>query len=127
MSERGQFRGGRGGNRGDKRGGRGDHAGRGGHAQGAAEKKKENILDLTKYMDKEITVKFSVIGSLKGYDQLMNLVLDNVREITRDEEGNTSTRSLGLLVARGTLLVLISPMDGSEEIANPFVQADDDE
>lgn len=44
-----------------------------------------------------------------------------------DDEGNTSTRSLGLLVARGTLLVLISPVDGSEEIENPFVQADDDE
>ena len=75
----------------------------------------------------------------------MNLVLDNVKEITRgkayqlivfhtiiltivaDEEGNMSTRSLGLLVARGTLLVLISPVDGSEEIENPFLQADDDE
>ncbi|KAF2216446.1 hypothetical protein CERZMDRAFT_33603, partial [Cercospora zeae-maydis SCOH1-5] len=68
-----------------------------------------------------------VTGTLKGYDQLMNLVLDDVKETTRDEEGNTSTRSLGLLVARGTLLVLISPMDGSEEIANPFMQADDDE
>lgn len=44
-----------------------------------------------------------------------------------DDEGNTSTRSLGLLVARGTLLVLISPVDGSEEIENPFVQADDDD
>lgn len=44
-----------------------------------------------------------------------------------DDEGNTSTRSLGLLVARGTLLVLISPVDGSEEIENPFLQADDDE
>lgn len=59
MSERGQFRGGRGSGRGDRRGGRGDHAGRGGHAQAAPEKKKENILDLTKYMEKEITVKFS--------------------------------------------------------------------
>ena len=44
-----------------------------------------------------------------------------------DEEGNMSTRSLGLLVARGTLLVLISPVDGSEEIENPFVQGDDDD
>lgn len=83
-------------------------------------------------------------GTLKGYDQLMNLVLDNVKEMTRgmfvihvtrrfhtdsqsDEEGNTSSRNLGLLVVRGTLLVLISPLDGSEEIANPFVQADDDD
>lgn len=44
-----------------------------------------------------------------------------------DDEGNTSTRSLGLLVARGTLLVLISPVDGSEEIENPFLQGEDDE
>lgn len=43
-----------------------------------------------------------------------------------DDEGNTSTRSLGLIVARGTLLVLISPLDGSEEIANPFNNQDED-
>jgi len=67
-----------------------------------------------------------VQGTLKGFDQLMNLVLDNVKEHMRDEEGETTTRDLGLLVARGTLLVLISPMDGSEEIANPF-NAEDDE
>lgn len=39
-----------------------------------------------------------------------------------DDEGNETTRDLGLVVARGTLLVLISPVDGSEEIANPFAQ-----
>ncbi|KAK3075417.1 U6 snRNP-associated protein Lsm7 [Teratosphaeriaceae sp. CCFEE 6253] len=132
MSERGNFRGGRGGNRGDRGGrGGGERGGRGGSQAQGAERKKENILDLTKYMDKEIMVKFNggreVTGTLKGYDQLMNLVLDNVKEVTRDDEGNTSSRSLGLLVARGTLLVLISPVDGSEEIENPFVQADDDE
>ena len=43
-----------------------------------------------------------------------------------DDEGNESTRSLGLIVARGTLLVLISPLDGSEEIANPFQQDQED-
>lgn len=31
-----------------------------------------------------------------------------------------------MLVARGTMLVLISPMDGSEEIANPFLQEDEE-
>ncbi|KAK0254512.1 U6 snRNP-associated protein Lsm7 [Friedmanniomyces endolithicus] len=135
MSERGNFRGGGGGGRGNRgdRGGRGggERGGRGGSQAQGGDRKKENILDLTKYMDKEIMVKFNggreVTGMLKGYDQLMNLVLDNVKEVTRDDEGNTSSRSLGLLVARGTLLVLISPVDGSEEIENPFVQADDDE
>lgn len=62
MSERGQFRGGRGGGRG--RGGGGDRGGRGGHhgggaQQGAERPKKENILDLSKYMDKGVMVKFS--------------------------------------------------------------------
>lgn len=42
-----------------------------------------------------------------------------------DDEGNETTRSLGLVVARGTLLVLISPADGSEEIPNPFVQPEE--
>lgn len=55
----------------------------------------------------------------------MNLVLDDVSETLRDDEGNTSSRALGLVVARGTLLVLVSPCDGSEEIANPFVAAEE--
>ncbi|KAL4909708.1 hypothetical protein BDW74DRAFT_42669 [Aspergillus multicolor] len=134
MSERGSFRGG-GRNRGggyDRSGGRGGH-GKGGGASGGAQQqekpKKENILDLNKYMDKEVRVKFNggreVSGILKGYDQLMNLVLDDVKESMRDDEGNESTRSLGLIVARGTLIVLISPADGSEQIANPFVQPEE--
>ncbi|QPC70200.1 hypothetical protein HYE68_000952 [Fusarium pseudograminearum] len=127
MSDRPSHRGGR---------GQGSHprGGRGGGAGGAQQErerpKKENILDLGKYMDKQITVKFNggreVKGTLKGYDALMNLVLDDVHEVVRDDEGNESTRSLGLVVVRGTLLVLVSPVDGSEEIANPFVQPEDD-
>ncbi|KAH7176686.1 hypothetical protein EDB81DRAFT_47466 [Dactylonectria macrodidyma] len=138
MSDRPNHRGGRGGgggHGGNFRGGRGGGRGGGGAGGGnqSAERerpKKENILDLAKYMDKQVTVKFNggreVKGTLKGYDALMNLVLDDVHEVVRDEEGNDSTRSLGLVVVRGTLLVLISPVDGSEEIANPFVQAEDD-
>ncbi|KAK9367573.1 hypothetical protein V1509DRAFT_640630 [Lipomyces kononenkoae] len=94
--------------------------------------KKEAILDLAKYQDREIRVKFAggreVTGILKGYDQLMNLVLDDVVEHLRgevEEDGQPpedQTRPLGLVVVRGPLLLLISPTDGSEEIANPFVQ-----
>ena len=178
MSERGNFRGRGGGARGGNSN-RGAGGNRGGSAQGGDKPKKENILDLNKYMDKEITVKFNggregvcvcvwvdggiclvtvgrkanfgicreiVTGTLKGYDQLMNLVLDDVKELLRgmvvasvcfflgvcqlihslDDEGNESTRSLGLIVARGTLLVLISPLDGSEQIANPFNNQEED-
>lgn len=58
MSERGNFRQSRG--RGGGRGGSSGTSGRGGGTGVHAEKpKKENILDLTKYMDKELVVKFN--------------------------------------------------------------------
>jgi len=80
MSERGNFRGrgGGGGSRGGgDRGGRGGGgAARGGHAQGE-KPKKENILDLTKYMDKEISVKFN--GGREGTSDLRNLRSENIQ------------------------------------------------
>ncbi|KAL2269394.1 hypothetical protein VTJ83DRAFT_1578 [Remersonia thermophila] len=139
MADRGGHRGrGRGG-RGGPGGGRGGHQhqhssqqqhGSGGQGQGQEKPKKENILDLKKYMDKRVTAKFNggreVTGVLKGYDALMNLVLDDVEETLRDDEGNEVTRPLGLVVVRGTLLVMLSPVDGSEVIANPFLQAQEE-
>jgi hypothetical protein len=37
-----------------------------------------------------------------------------------------TTRKLGLVVVRGTQVSLVSPQDGMEEIANPFIAADQD-
>lgn len=86
-----------------------------------------------------VRVKFSggreCTGTLKGYDQLLNLVLDNVEEQLRGEQilwvqfisvtpHNKDTdpetlellpdkqRTLGLVVIRGTALVVINPVDG---------------
>ncbi|PWZ01521.1 U6 snRNA-associated Sm-like protein LSm7 [Testicularia cyperi] len=144
MSERGRGRGGGpqqsgrgGGGRGGGRGGGGRGGGAGGRGGGgggqgssAAERpKKEAILDLSKYIDKEIRVKFAggreVVGTLKGFDQLMNLVMDQVNESLRDQDGNLTgkTRPLGLVVLRGTALTVINPADGFESIENPFAQA----
>ena len=36
------------------------------------------------------------------------------------------TRSLGLTVCRGPSVMLVSPTDGMEEIANPFLQQDEE-
>jgi len=77
-------------------------------------------------------VKFSggreVSGILKGFDPLVNLVLDNTLEYLRDPDEpmklTEDTRTLGLVVCRGTSIVLICPVDGMEAIANPFVQQD---
>lgn len=52
--------------------------------------------------------------------------LTYLRPTLADDEGNEMTRPLGLVVVRGTLLVVVSPVDGSEVIANPFLQADED-
>lgn len=92
-------------------------------------RRKESILDLSKYLEKQIRVKFAggreASGILKGYDALLNLVLDNTIEYLRDPDEpfkpSEETRNLGLVVCRGTALVLICPQDGVEAIPNPFI------
>ncbi|XP_049979351.1 U6 snRNA-associated Sm-like protein LSm7 isoform X3 [Alexandromys fortis] len=68
-------------------------------------------------------------GILKGFDPLLNLVLDGTIEYMRDPDDQykltEDTRQLGLVVCRGTSVVLICPQDGMEAIPNPFVQQQD--
>jgi len=91
--------------------------------QNSSKSKREAILDLSKYVNERIRVKFTggreVTGILKGYDQLLNLVLDEVEEELQEPEPDK--RTLGLVVLRGPTITLLSPVDGSEEIANPFI------
>ncbi|CAL5219974.1 g1911 [Coccomyxa viridis] len=91
--------------------------------------KKENALDLAKLIDKGVRVKLSggreVEGVLKGYDQLLNLVLDETIEYARDKDDMLKTidetRPMGLVVCRGTAVMMVSPTAGTEELAqNPF-------
>ena len=71
---------------------------------------KQTVLDLGKYIDKGVRVKLSggreVEGILKGFDQLLNLVLDETKEYLRDVDDplriTYETRKLGLIVPRGT-------------------------
>lgn len=85
--------------------------------------KREAIVDLSKYKDTQVRVKLMggrlVVGVLKGHDQLMNLVLDETVEYMKnanDEVSKDKTRELGFTVIRGTILVSISPVEGSEVI-----------
>lgn len=104
--------------------------------------KREAILDLNKYKDQKVRVKFiggrQITGVLTGFDQLMNLVLENVEEtitgtlnfflipnsfiLTAAEDAPAKKRNFGRVVVRGTSLLTLGPFDGSEEIDNPFVQ-----
>ncbi|KXJ15088.1 U6 snRNA-associated Sm-like protein LSm7 [Exaiptasia diaphana] len=95
-------------------------------------KEKKSIFDISKYLDKGVRVKFQggreASGILKGFDALLNLVLDNTTEYLRDPDDplklTEETRRLGLVVCRGTAVVLVCPVDGMEAIANPFIQAE---
>ena len=69
----------------------------------------------------------AVRGTLKGYDPLLNLVLDDCVELLRDAEDplqlSGQTRTIGLVVCRGTSVLTISPP--GEQIDNPFADADE--
>eukprot|EP00803_Ostreobium_quekettii_P006852 evm.model.scf_1442.4 EVM.evm.TU.scf_1442.4 scf_1442:20301-21858(+) len=97
--------------------------------------KKENAVDLAKFVDKGFRVKLmggrEVTGVLKGYDQLMNLVLDETNEFVRDPDDNyritDETRTLGLVVCRGPAVMLVAPTTGTDEIVgNPFLQQEEE-
>lgn len=90
--------------------------------------RQKNILDLNKYLNKPVHVKFSggrdMEGILKGYDPLLNLVLDECVEAITDPADpfklTEEKRKLGLVVCRGNQISVISPLDGTEEIENPW-------
>jgi len=57
-------------------------------------------------------------------------VLDDARETLRDPEDplklSSLTRFLGLVVLRGTAVMVVAPTEGLEEIANPFVAQEEE-
>ena len=60
-------------------------------------------------------------GVLKGYDQLVNIVLENALE-----QFSGLSRTLGTAICRGTTVMTVCPQDGFEEIANPFLQEEEE-
>ncbi|KAL7005119.1 U6 snRNP-associated protein Lsm7 [Cystobasidiomycetes sp. EMM_F5] len=117
-------------------------------------KNNENEKLFSTSQNKRVRVKFSggreVEGVLKGWDPLLNLVLDDVEEVVRGvctlpyasfaaqmlRDGCSNhildpvtlqpvqpaqTRTLGLAVIRGTALVILNPVEGFGAIENPFV------
>ena len=86
-----------------------------------------------KLVDQRVKVRFQggreVDGVLKGFDKLDNLVLDECVEYLRDPDDPMKlmdkTRNLGLVVCRGTQICLLSPCEGLEEIANPFIEEEE--
>lgn len=59
----------------------------------------------------------------------MNLVLEEVVETLRDPEDESvltdQTRNLGTVIIRGPQMLTLSPLNGTESIANPFAAPQD--
>ena len=86
---------------------------------------------LLKYMEKRLRVRFvggrEVVGTLKGFDGLVNVVLDDTTEElpaaaagAAGAAAPAATRYLGLVVCRGPNVLVVGPDEGLREIANPF-------
>jgi small nuclear ribonucleoprotein G len=67
--------------------------------------------ELKKYMDKKLSIKLNanrhVVGTLRGYDQFMNLVLENTVEVVTPSERN----EIGMVVIRGNSVVMMEPLE----------------
>jgi small nuclear ribonucleoprotein (snRNP)-like protein len=81
--------------------------------------KRENIYDFANYLNKEVTVFLNggreIKGILKSYDNIANLVLDNVME----KLSNGKYRELGLVFVRGSNFLSFIP-GNIQKINNPF-------
>lgn len=104
-----------------------------------AAQRRQSIIDLHNYMGKRVQVKFMggrvVQGVLVGFDKLFNLVLtDNVTEDAAPDTSFAdsseecprvlSSAEAPKVVCRGSQIMTLTPMDGFEEIANPWLSAE---
>ncbi|XP_068664372.1 probable small nuclear ribonucleoprotein G [Aristolochia californica] len=66
--------------------------------------------DLKKYMDKKLQIKLNanrvVVGTLRGFDQFMNLVIDNTVDLNSNEKND-----IGMVVIRGNSVVMIEALE----------------
>jgi small nuclear ribonucleoprotein G len=66
--------------------------------------------DMKMYMDKKLQLKLNrnrvVTGTLRGYDQFMNVTLEGAKEITKDKE-----TPLGLIVIRGNSIDMLESLE----------------
>nr|AFK45258.1 unknown [Medicago truncatula] len=66
--------------------------------------------DLKKYMDKQLQIKLNanrmIVGTLRGFDQFMNLVVDNTVEVNGNEKND-----IGMVVIRGNSVVTVEALE----------------
>lgn len=102
------------------------------HQSGKRQQKKNTyapkrgpIIDLEPLLNTEVTVRMvrgrSVVGTLVGYDQLMNVVVADATVTVPGEAGEESKEKLNKVVCIGRSIACFEPMSGYEVIENPGV------
>jgi small nuclear ribonucleoprotein len=70
------------------------------------------VKELETSMGKVVLIKLKggkvIRGNLQGFDQHMNLALENAEEVSEDGQ----SKSLGTLIVRGYNIIMISPPPG---------------
>ena len=72
--------------------------------------------DLKNYLDKRLRIKLNanriITGKLRGYDQFMNLVLEEAIQInSNNENNNNENEDLGTIMIRGNSVILWECLD----------------
>ena len=71
--------------------------------------------DLKNYLDKRLRIKLNanriVTGKLRGYDQFMNLVLEEGVQINSNTDHNNENEDLGTIMIRGNSVILWECLD----------------
>lgn len=75
-------------------------------------------------MNKRVQVKFAggreVKGILRGFDPLVNIVLEETVEMLRDPADlsvlSANSRNLGKVVCRGTSVIFVAPLEGAQTL-----------
>ena len=75
-----------------------------------------HINNLKNYLDKRLRIKLNanriVTGKLRGYDQFMNLVLEEAIQInSNNENNNNENEDLGTIMIRGNSVILWECLD----------------
>ncbi len=68
---------------------------------------------LSKSLDMRVLIKLKggreLRGKLRGFDQHMNLVLEDAEEVHMNDEGNEEILKVGTIIVRGDNVIIISP------------------
>merc|ERR1711907_437022 len=91
----------------------------------------EKLVNIGQLLEKPIHVQLvggrEVSGILRGYDSLLNLVITGSIEHRFDSRDDlkcslVAKRTLGLIIVRGSAIMMIAPTSQFVEIANPFTE-----